>query len=201
MVITDIKNKKIRVESEERYNLIVNRFLCLGYTTRQSGLTWNSVNYLFFWEDKKVGYSSGIAYFNDYEGEEIFFYNGDFHDKPQDEQCGEIEWKNGDIAFAEGCDHDEIKFIGLSGNKAVSICECITKDRRVVIDKFWVSDLLKEKPLTKEEIEKQRQQGLLYRVSNLLHAKGFGHDQLILKCLLSHGLLDLSRVEDSERDL
>lgn len=62
-----------------------------------------------------------------------------------------VECRNGDSAYVENCTHDEIKFIGLSGNNSVAVCECITSDRRVILDKFWVSDLLKEKPETPEQ--------------------------------------------------
>ena len=72
-------------------------------------------------------------------------------------QNKEVEWENGDIAYVKDCTHDEIKFIGLSGNNAVAVCECVTSDRRVILDKFWVSDLLKEKPET-PEAKKEREE-------------------------------------------
>jgi hypothetical protein len=62
-----------------------------------------------------------------------------------------VEWKNGDTVYVENCTHDEIKFIGLSGNNAIAVCECITNGSRVILDKFWVSELLKDKPETPEQ--------------------------------------------------
>ena len=148
--VTDIKNTKIRVENEEHSNDIQKIAGKFGYKWR------------------------GDDCFEANQYKEIFFYNGEFHDKPQNEIDLDV---SGQL--------DRL----LEGNKAK---EKLSKLGYIFHQGEW---------LYKEEIEKQRQQGLLDRVSNLLHENGFGNDQLILKCLLSHGLLDLSRVEDSERDL
>lgn len=63
----------------------------------------------------------------------------------------EVVWVNGDRAYVEHSTHDEIIFVGLANNKSVAVCECITNERNVILDKFWVSDLLKEKPESPEE--------------------------------------------------
>lgn len=73
-----------------------------------------------------------------------------------------VEWKNGDIAYAKGCSHDEIIFIGTSKNKEIAICECITENRAVRLDKFWVSDLLKEKPETPEQKKEREREMAVY---------------------------------------
>ena len=167
MVITDIKNCKISVENKYHFNSILFAAKLLGYKENCKGLGHTNAGNLFFHNDMRVGFTSDYDWFCDHEYEEIWFYNGEFHDKPQDD----VEWKNGDIAFAEFSSHDEIKFIGLSSNKAVAICECITDEKKVILDKFWVSDLLKEKPLTKEEIEKQERLEAAYHLYYLANSK------------------------------
>ncbi|AUR92772.1 hypothetical protein NVP1177O_07 [Vibrio phage 1.177.O._10N.286.45.E10] len=72
-------------------------------------------------------------------------------------QTKEVEWVNGDTAYVKGCSHDEITFIGLAMNKNVAICECVTSGRAVILDRFWVLDLLKEKPETEAE-RKEREE-------------------------------------------
>ncbi len=71
--------------------------------------------------------------------------------KDSAKETEQIEWKNGDIVYAKRCSYDEITFIGIGKNKAMAICECITEDGAVFFDKFWVSDLIKEKPETPEQ--------------------------------------------------
>lgn len=106
----------------------------------------------------------------------------DFDNTPQQVEslAKEVEWKNGDTAYVKDCSHDEIKFVGLSGNKAVAVCECITEDRRVILDKFWVSDLLKEKPESPQEKAKREREERIEELRSLV-STGSIHDDFEVK--------------------
>jgi len=86
MVITDIKNTKIKVENEDHSKAIQEAAFKLGFrwgsgdkyvqnTERKS---------LFFWASERI-YIPSVEVFEGNDGCEIFFYNGEFHDKPQGE--------------------------------------------------------------------------------------------------------------------
>ena len=164
MVITDIKNTKIRVENEEHSKAIQEAAFELGYYWGKSGYEIQATNYLdmYFINDYLIGFEpSGV--FNSNKQKEIWFYNGEFHDKPQDEKFDAIEMYK--------------------------------KSAHKLFELGYEYDIQGEKWLSKEEIEKQMEDELIKKVSDMLNTKGFGHDKLMLKCLLSHGFLDLSSVD------
>lgn len=89
-------------------------------------------------------------------------------------ECGEqVEWNNGDKCFVENSSHDEITFIGLASNKHVAVCECITNERSVILDRFWVSDLLKEKPETPEQKQARERDEAITKMASTPKPCGF----------------------------
>ena len=153
MVITDIKNCKISVENKYHFNSILFAAKLLGYKENCKGLGHTNAGNLFFHNDMRVGFTSDYDWFCDHEYEEIWFYNGEFHDKPQDE----IEWRNGDECVCEYFDHERNK-----GDNLIYVSVHPThKDHSIVYAKyvavpyFSVATSMLSKPISKEEIERQ----------------------------------------------
>lgn len=92
MVITDIKNTKIRVENEEHSEDIQNLAGKFGYKWRGEDffkVSCVSARHLYFSKNcHEISFGDGVNNFEEKEHKEIFFYNGEFHDKPQDEIDG-----------------------------------------------------------------------------------------------------------------
>lgn len=92
-----------------------------------------------------------------------------------------VEWSNGDVCIFEGADYI---FIGLNPyNKDIAIIQGTVG---IPLSPL-VSGL--SKPPTPEELAAKARVELIVDASELLTGKGFGHDTLMLKCLLSHGYL------------
>ena len=188
--VTDIKNTKIRVENEEHSKAIQKDAFDMGYAWDDGNSTFfSNRSFIFFDDGLEIMSCDAPQTFERDKAKEIFFYNGEFHDKPQDEidldVSGQLDKLLESIKDESEAKKEKIKSLEKGLEKLSALGYEYHQGE-------WLS---------KEEIEKQRKQKLLDRVSNILHANGFGHDQLMLKCLLSHGLLDLSRFEDSEGEL
>ena len=83
MVITDIKNTKIKVDNEAHGGAILYTAKLLDYKWRSEFI--REYDYLFFESDLSITQCGTEHTFRSCEEKEIFFYNGEFHDKPQDE--------------------------------------------------------------------------------------------------------------------
>ena len=146
--VTDIKNTKIRVENEDSQKIVIDAMSKLGAEASVVGglngefLLFVTKNYLI------MHCGNNIDFFERDKNKEIWFYNGEFHDKPQDDQCDEIEWKNGDE-----CAYKHIKgvvytYIGAHPSKQGHFV--FNEEQGIT---YIHNDYL-EKPLSKEEIEK-----------------------------------------------
>ena len=94
MVITDIKNTKIRAESDYHSEEIQKAALKLGCYWFDGDSRIGHYNFIFFDRDLLMSQSGNSDLFeNNSVEKEIFFYNGEFHNKPQDDDlmqfCGE----------------------------------------------------------------------------------------------------------------
>ena len=114
MVITDIKNTKIKVENEEHKYEILTKANEYGFISLRS-VPSKYKTYLYFTGGMDV--LTGICKFsfNEHQEKEIFFYNGEFHDKPQDELF--VSCSLDDIFEADKAKHKlfEIGFIYYQG--------------------------------------------------------------------------------------
>jgi len=86
MVITDIKNTKIRVENEEHSKAIQKDAFDMGYAWDDGNSTFfSNRSFIFFDDGLEIMSCDAPQTFERDKAKEIFFYNGEFHDKPQDE--------------------------------------------------------------------------------------------------------------------
>ena len=84
--VTDIKNTKIRVENEEHSKAIQKDAFDIGYAWDDGNSTFfSNRSFIFFDDGLEIMSCDAPQTFERDKAKEIFFYNGKFHDKPQDE--------------------------------------------------------------------------------------------------------------------
>ena len=86
MVITDIKNTKIRVDSEIDKNVVIKALVDNGGVTSCDMSVLKGKKLIFVDVEMDILHcDDDLDFFNTDPAKEIFFYNGEFHDMPQDE--------------------------------------------------------------------------------------------------------------------
>lgn len=97
MIITDIKNCKIRVESKEHSKAIQESAFEYGFKWLFSeSLSPIATSFIFFEEDEIITQGKNEKDFIDSEEKEIFFYDNNFHDEPQKTTKEGMEAMNSD---------------------------------------------------------------------------------------------------------